>query len=120
MAVDREFLYIVWRWCFLAQDCVAQMRSMTIGPLLSKSYQKPCVFEGPAQQTHQKPCVFEGPAQQTHQKPCVFGPLPSTSYQKPCVFEGPAQQTHQKPCVFGPRLKKTAKNSMFLVCFENA
>ena len=35
----------------------------------SKSYQKSCVFEGPAQQTHPKPSVFEGPAQQTQQNP---------------------------------------------------
>ena len=81
--------------------------------MLSKSYQKPCVFEGPAKQTHQKPCVFEGSAQQTHQKPCVFGPLLSGSHQKPSVFEGPAQQNHQKPCVFGPRFKKSAKTGCF-------
>ena len=27
----------------------------------TQTYGKPCVFEGPAQQSHQKHCVFEGP-----------------------------------------------------------
>ena len=76
MAVDREFVHIVWRrggprplQQARPEHLGSQNAQVRLGSQFrtnediqhTQTYQKPCVFEGPAPQSHQKHCVFEGP-----------------------------------------------------------